>query len=98
MPKKQFPPTPHLIKWSSKVVYEVVKIKDFKDGNTLGECRSEPPQIVLKEDQTAKAEFSCLIHEIFHLISFETDAKLTEDQVLKLEKGAMRLFKQNGWI
>lgn len=98
MAKKQFPPTPNLIRYSSKKTYEVLKIKDFKDGNTLGEFRPDSAQIVLLEGLESKAEFSCLLHELMHLVSFETDANLTESQVLKLEKGLMRLLTQNGWV
>lgn len=98
MPKRKYPATPSHIKINAKKSYEVLHIEDFADGETLGECRWEPPQIVLKKGQTEKNEFSVLIHEMLHMISNETDVPLTEKQVLKLEKFVLRLLVNNNWI
>lgn len=98
MAKRKYPTIPSHIKVSSKKSYEVLHIDDFADGETLGECRFEPNQIVLKKGQTDKSEFSTLLHEIIHMISNETEVPLTENQVLKLEKFILRLLINNSWI
>lgn len=95
---KKYPPIPPHIKVSTKKSYEVLHIEDFKDGLTYGECRFDPPQIVLKKGLAPKEEFSTFIHELLHMASFEADAGLTETQVLKLEKVILKMLVANKWI
>lgn len=98
MPKKSYPVIPPHIRVTAKRDYEVVRIDEFKDGKTLGECRWEPPQIVVKNGQSEKETFSTTLHELLHALSFEYDIALTETQVLKLEKGLLRLLLLNKLI
>jgi len=98
MKKRKYPVTPSYIKVSAKKRYEVLHIEDFADGETLGECRFGPPQIVLKKGQTARSEFSTFLHEMIHMISAETEVPLTEKQVLKLESFILKLLINNNWI
>lgn len=98
MAKKKYPPIPSHIRLTAKRDYEVTYINNFKDPKQLGECRWEPPQIVIKTGQSDKENFSTVLHEIIHAVSFEEDINLTETQVLKLEKGLLRLLRLNKWI
>jgi len=83
---------PHVIQ-VKKTKCEVCWIDDFKDGNTLGETRFNPTQIILKAGQTPKEAFSTYAHEVLHFLSDEYDAKLTEKQVLALEKALIWILK-----
>lgn len=83
---------PHQVK-IRKSIYEVVWIGQFKDGQTLGETRPTEKQIVLLNNMTPKLTFSTFMHEVLHAISFETEAKLTENQVLEIEKTVPDLIK-----
>ncbi len=66
--------------------YEVVFVDDFKDGQTLGECRPGTKQIVIKANEPKSQQLSTFIHELLHAASAEDDIGLTEKQVLALEK------------
>jgi hypothetical protein len=98
MAKRKYPTVPSHIRITAKRDYEVTYINNFKDPIQLGECRWEPPQIVIKAGQCDKEMFSTVLHEVIHAISFEEDINLTEKQVLKFEKGILRVLKLNGWI
>ena len=93
----KYPSIPSHVRVTAKRTYEVVHIEEFK-GQFLGECRFDPPQIVLKKGQTPKEEFSTFIHELCHAISEEYKVGLTEKQVLALEKGLLNFLKLNGHI
>lgn len=66
--------------------YEIVYIDDFKDGKTLGETRFDFKQIVIKKNQSDTELCYTAFHEILHLISDQYKVRLTESQVLALEK------------
>lgn len=97
---------PATIRIASKKSYEVLITKAMDD--CVGICRSDfndgishLNQIVIsKELKTAKEIHMTLIHEIIHAISHEYLGKyqLTENQVLKLEKGLYNVLKLNKWI
>ncbi len=97
--KHQYPPVPSHIRITSKRDYEVTYIDQFKnDPEQQGECRKDPPQIVIKASDPEGERFSSFIHETIHALDFEDDIKLTEKQVIKLERGIFRILKLNGWI
>ena len=99
MAKKQnYPIIPAHTKVTSKRTYETLYTDDFKDGKTMGEARFDPPQIVIQKGHNEKETFSTYIHELIHSIAFENDINLTEDHVLKLEKGILRVLVLNKWI
>lgn len=98
MPKRKYPQIPSHVRLTPKRDYEVTYINNFKDPKQLGECRLEPPQIVIKADLPPKEKFSTFIHELIHAISFEEDINLTETQVLKLERGLLRVLRLNKLI
>jgi hypothetical protein len=99
MARRKYPAIPSHIRITAKRDYEVTYIDNFKDDpKQLGECRWNPPQIVVKADQPIGEKFSTVIHESIHALDFEEDIGLTERQVLKLERGIFRMLKLNGWI
>jgi hypothetical protein len=98
MGKAKYPPIPSHIRITSKRSYEVVHIDDFKNPEQLGEARQGPAQIVIKRGQSPKEEFSTALHEVIHAVDFENNIGLTETQVLKLERGLLRVLKLNGWL
>jgi len=97
MAKKKYPDIPSHIRVKPKRDYEVTYISNFKDEHQVGECRWEPPQIVIKASQSDTEKFSTFIHELIHLFAYEADVTLTESQVLKLEKVVLRAFRLNKW-
>lgn len=96
--KKKYPTIPAHTKVTNKRTYETLYTDDFKDGNTMGEARHEPPQIVIQKGHNERETFSTYIHELCHAADFEYNIKLTEDQVLKLEKAIMHILKLNNWL
>jgi len=66
--------------------YEVLYTDDFKDRATAGEARFDVNQIVIKNGMSAKESVHTYFHEFIHAVSEEYDARLTETQVLQLEK------------
>lgn len=98
MAKRKYPPIPSHIRITSKRDYQVMYVDSFRDDEQLGECRWNPPQIVAKAGQSDKEIFSTILHESIHALDFEEDIGLTETQVLKLERGLLRMLKLNGWI
>lgn len=77
--------------------YEILWCDAFLDPTTVGEKRVDPNQIVLKTGETAEETIKTLVHEVFHAISDENGAKLTEVQVQKMEKGTadmLRIFEE----
>jgi len=81
------------IKLGRTTNYEVVFVEDFKDGNTLGETRTEPNQIALLINQSDKKMIHTYLHEVLHAISNTYEVGLTEEQVLKLEKAVYYILK-----
>ena len=94
-PKVKIPPR---VRVTAKRDYEVLFVDDFKDGKTLGECRYDPPQIVIKTGQSDRETIKTFIHEMVHAIDAETGVGLTETQVRKLEEGIYRAMRLNKWL
>jgi len=76
---------PNFVRIDSRTKYEVVWIDDFADGNTLGETRYDPPQIVLKKGLSPKNTVITYLHEIMHCASDSYNIELTESQILNME-------------
>lgn len=82
-----------------KRLYQVLFVDGFvNDVEQLGECRYDPPQLVLKNGQSDKEMVSTILHECLHGIDFEEDIRLTEKQVLGLEKGILKFLIKNKFI
>ncbi len=89
---------PSQVKIKNKVVYEIVHIESFSDPNTLGECRFDAKQIVIKKGQTPSQEFKTLTHELLHAISEERGIQISHKAIYQLEHAIEYLLKANKWI
>lgn len=89
---------PNQVRITRHVTYEVLWNEDFpKDKKQLGECRSNPNQIVINRNQSDTEAWKTMLHEVLHAVSFENkDLKLTENQVRILEDSLFRVLKLNG--
>jgi len=88
---------PSHIKIKNKVTYEVVTIKKFKDDQTLGECRPETRQIVIKEGQSDKETIKCFLHEVMHCVAIERGIELSHKSIYELEDALYYLIFHNKW-
>lgn len=77
--------------------WEVLWIEEFEENNdgtrNIGETRFIEKQVVLAKKLSPKLTVHTFIHEIFHVISYDTNANLTEKQVLALEKATPYLLE-----
>lgn len=89
---------PSSVRVTSKVSYEILFIDEFSDGTTLGECRPEPKQIVIKKGLSPTETIRVLIHEWLHMLSMENNFTLTERTTLDLEDAIYRFLRLNGWL
>lgn len=91
--KIKFPAT---YKVRNKCIYEILQAHNLDEGKTYGECRPDPRQIVLEEEQPQKEKISTLVHELLHAITNEyDDITLTENEVRILEKALVYGFRKN---
>jgi hypothetical protein len=79
-----------------RIQYEVV----FSAGipKTAGEARYYSRQIALVIDENKEEMVKTFIHELLHVVSYHyltPKQRLTEKQVIKLEKGIFNLLKLN---
>jgi hypothetical protein len=79
-----------------KIQYETV----FSAGipQTAGEARYTNRQVVIVIDEKKSEMVKTMIHELLHVVSYHylsPKQRLTESQVLKLEKGIYNLLKLN---
>lgn len=81
---------PNKLKVRGRTHYEVLWSENFafeKDGNKVyGITRFEPKQIVISTTQGDREAVHTLYHEFIHALSEEYDIKLSEPQVVALEK------------
>jgi hypothetical protein len=92
--KKYYKNIPSSIK-IGKSIYEIVWLNDFhKDEHQLGESRFGPlKQIVINLNQPIKEAVHTYFHELIHVLSYEYDANLTENQVRSLERGLKDIIR-----
>lgn len=61
----------------------------------FGMCSDCPAQILLDVKLNKDEMSSTFLHELTHVFDFENDIKLTEKQVLKLEKAWYKFLRDN---
>lgn len=88
---------PGFVKIKNKVVYEIVWVDEFKDADTLGECRFEPKQIALKNGLKNKLEFKCFAHEVLHAVCEERGIDISHKAIYQLEEAIYYLLFHNDW-
>jgi hypothetical protein len=96
MSKYKWPSIPAWARITAKRSYQVMFTDEFlNDHQQLGECRFDPPQIVIKNGQSEREKFGTYAHEAIHAASEEYDIGLTETQVRKLEKALVNYLRLN---
>ena len=88
---------PSRIKIKNKVVYELVWVDEFADPDTLGECRFDFKQIVLKRNQSERETLKTLFHELLHCLEFERNIKIPHKTIYQLEDAIYYLIFHNDW-
>lgn len=86
---------PFRIRFERKKAYGVSVVSKFTHPECIGECDPNTKQIKIRSDLSDFQAISTLTHEIIHLINFERDLELTENQVLGLEAGLFKVFELN---
>ena len=67
-----------------------------KSSGMYGVCRSRKTGLSIQLwDKGRRSRWSTLWHELLHAMSFATDAKLSEKQVVKLEHAFKSLCRKN---
>ncbi len=85
--------TRHNKSWQILEIDHFTNSKGEIDNSVMGMCEPNNRQIIIRKEQTNK--FSTLIHETIHAIDFDYGIGLSENQVMKLEEGIMRVIKLN---
>ena len=90
---------PTKVRITSKITYEVVWTDLIgNDPKTLGECRMDSRQILLKNGQSKTEAEKTFLHECLHAVEFESGISIPHNTVEVLEKGLYRVLKLNGWL
>lgn len=77
---------PIKIKVGPKIHYEILWVDDFASGDLRGEMRPDTRQIVIQRGLSDKETVTTFFHEWLHAMSDENGVKLTENQVIEMEK------------
>lgn len=86
---------PFRIRYERRKSYGVSTVSKFHDPDDIGECDPNTKQIKLKAGLSEYQTVSTLTHEVLHLINFEKDLGITEDQVCGIEDGLIKVFLMN---
>lgn len=89
---------PSRVKIKNKVQYETVFIDKFPDPSTLGECRFDAKQIVLKKGQSDKQLVLSWLHECIHAMVHARNMNISHRDVYKLESALYYFLFHNGFI
>lgn len=89
---------PSKVRITRRIHYEVLWVQEFHNcPDTLGECRPNEKQIVLKVGQTPDQLLKTFIHEVFHAFKFEYPSlkKLGHREIYGLELPIYNFLKLN---
>jgi hypothetical protein len=75
--------------------YTIRFIRKFKDKDTLGECDPSEKEIRIKLGIGRKETLKTVIHELCHLLEFETPCTLHHETIYKLEDAIFELLTKN---
>lgn len=77
------------------VYYDVVWVSDFNGQDLCGTTTFDPKVITVKLGMSPKLTVETYLHEVCHAFSEEFDIKLTEAQILKMEKAMPYILKDD---
>ena len=86
---------PFRIRFERRKAYGVSSVSGFKNPDDIGECDPNAKQIKIKASMSEYQTIATLLHECVHLCSFEKELELTENQVLGIEEGLIKIFILN---
>ena len=86
---------PFRIRYERRKSYGVNTVSGFENPSDIGSCDPNKREIKLLAGLGEKLTVSSLTHEIFHLINFEKELGLTEEQVLAMELGFIKILDLN---
>lgn len=91
---------PATIRIKRDAIYEIVWVDEFpNDLKQVGECRSNPRQIVIKKNESPNETFKTFVHEVVHAINYEySGLNITEKQTQLFEQAIFKLLKLNHYI
>lgn len=85
---------PFKIRYEAKKCYGVSLVSGFPEPLD-GTCNPNTKEIKLRGDMSERSTTAALLHEVIHMISFERNLDLTEEQVLGLEIGLWKVLELN---
>jgi hypothetical protein len=88
---------PSRIKIKNKVAYEIAWVDEFKEPNTVGECRFDERQIAMKTKQSEKEQFKTFVHEVLHAVCEERGIKISHRAIYQLEDALFYILFHNDW-
>lgn len=88
---------PSRLRIKHNISYEVLYVDSFpNDPSQVGECRSDPKQIVILRGMSPTETWKTFLHEATHSFSNEYPSlNFTERQVIDIEEGVFRMLKLN---
>jgi len=89
---------PSKVQVDKDIHYEVLWSDEISgDHHLMGQTRFDKgyKQIVIRKDLSDQDIIVTYLHELLHAISFEYGIKLTENQILALEKSFYYILKSN---
>jgi hypothetical protein len=86
---------PNKVQVTSKIFYEILwSPKIHKAEDACGLMRPDTKQIIIEQGHPPKLTTVIYLHEVLHAFSEEYDLKLTENQILKMEKALYYALKE----
>jgi hypothetical protein len=88
---------PHPKHYPKKIYFasECYKIKFLKSLKDYGETDSGKKEIRLKYGMSSRETFMTFLHELLHVIEFETPLKIKHKDIYMLEKAIFELLFDN---
>lgn len=75
--------------------YDVRTVEDTLESKAWGSFNADKKEICIQEDVTPEHSKEVLMHEILHVLCYIFQAKLSERDIICLEKGLCRLLADN---
>lgn len=86
---------PFRIRYEPRKAYGVNFVSGFINPKDVGSCDPNAKEIKIKLGMSDRETVSTLTHEVFHLQNFERELGLTEDQILGMELGFIKVLELN---
>lgn len=83
--------------YPTKIYYqsECYKVKFKRNLDCFGKTDGNRKEIVIKANLSARETMATLVHELLHVIEFETPIKLKHKNIYKLERAIVDMLLDN---